>query len=1003
MAAVPLTPTPRRRLTILGIVLVALLGIGAVVAGQVGAALGLSFTPARVPSEDLHPAAIRSAVPPPLVGAVAVPDDDPRLKLAASAVTDALKQQDVTGSGTLSVKIDPAFPDAGESYRLTRTGNDYRLDAAGDAGAAAGLYQFADRVRSQADVGANGDIVTPTLGLRLVDTGAVGLDDDPSKFAAGTDYSLNTDVVGNAIRPTAPYVDTAAVQEINEQFRDLVDHSLAQGYNGIVIPGFLEYVTFGDLGVYPAGDLHVARARAMVAAFAPVWQYAHDMGMKVYFQTDMLALSPPLKAYLNRTVGGLNTDSAKLWQVYQDGLKELFTSMPFADGLMIRIGEGGDVYKMPGWDFSSEIAVTTPSAVQMMLTSLLQTAGMLNKDVIFRTWTVGVGAVGDLHTNKQSYETVLGTVNNPHLIVSTKYSLGDFYSHLPLNDTLEVGDQRRIIEFQGRREFEGLGSLPNDLGVLEQQALRTFLAANPHIEGVWDWTQNGGPLYAGPRSLYLRDGLWQLYDLNSYLTARLAMNPDLDPASATADWIRATLSTDLPTVTAISQVFAMSRTAISNGLYIGPYADNTVKALGLEPPPMMWIFEWDIITGDSAALDSIYKVSRGHIDEAIHEGVAASSTVAQMRSQVAGTDPAKWRDPELREEFLNTLDYEQRLFDTLGAYRTMVLRHVQWLDTGSATAKAEWKAAEARYQQARLGYLLNYENNLDLPTYNFTAADIGSVRADRDSAMAWSARALLALLVILLLLGSGPGRRIWPRRPRALQALWLGATRPWRVAGLDLGGRLDRVLVWAIPAAFLIASRAVYTWFAAPAHLILVLGSWLTFALTLKLLVRGRPAYWLWGAVGGAALLRTVILLLALINRGPGRYWFDFWTDPTLRSVYITVAFAAFIWVFVVAAVILRDRYGLIRRGSVGRILVALGLPLVVFGAIISAMGLERALTIWNDQMALLPWGLSRILGITVYLGIPTSLPLYALVFGAVLTLSGGLVMIGRGKPQAVA
>ena len=181
----PLTPAPRRRLTILGIVLVVLLGIGALVAGQVSSALGLSFTPARVPSEDLHPAAIRSAVPPPLVGVVAVPDDDPRLELAASAVTDALKQQDVTGSGTLRVKIDQAFPAVGESYRLTQTGHDYRLDAAGDAGAAAGLYQFADRVRSQADVGANGDIVTPTLGLRLVDSGAVGREADPRASPPG--------------------------------------------------------------------------------------------------------------------------------------------------------------------------------------------------------------------------------------------------------------------------------------------------------------------------------------------------------------------------------------------------------------------------------------------------------------------------------------------------------------------------------------------------------------------------------------------------------------------------------------------------------------------------------------------------------------------------------------------------------------------------------------------------------------------------------------------------
>ncbi|MFC7485106.1 hypothetical protein ACFQX7_40615 [Luedemannella flava] len=36
----------------------------------------------------------------------------------------------------------------------------------------------------------------------------------------------------------------------------------------------------------------------------------------------------------------------------------------------------------------------------------------------------------------------------------------------------------------------------------------------------------------------------------------------------------------------------------------------------------------------------------------------------------------------------------------------------------------------------------------------------------------------------------------------------------------------------------------------------------------------------------------------------------------------------------------------------------------------VATIGLERALTVWNDQLALLPWGLSRILGITVHLGI---------------------------------
>ena len=71
-------------------------------------------------------------------------------------------------------------------------------------------------------------------------------------------------------------------------------------------------MTFEGVGdghaVYPEGDPHVDRAKAMVAAFGPVFRYAHDMGMHVYLLTDMLAVSPPLEAYLERTVGGLDVD-----------------------------------------------------------------------------------------------------------------------------------------------------------------------------------------------------------------------------------------------------------------------------------------------------------------------------------------------------------------------------------------------------------------------------------------------------------------------------------------------------------------------------------------------------------------------------------------------------------------------------------------------------------------------------------------------------------------------
>ena len=67
-----------------------------------------------------------------------------------------------------------------------------------------------------------------------------------------------------------------------------------------------------------------------------------------------------------------------------------------------------------------------------------------------------------------------------------------------------------------------------------------------------------------------------------------------------------------------------------------------------------------------------------------------------------------------------------------------------------------------------------------------------------------------------------------------------------------------------------------------------------------------------------------------------------------------------------------------------------------------AAVGLEAALTTFNDQMALLPMGLSRILGLTVHLGIPTEIPMYLLAVGAILACLGALLgALRRPRPAA--
>jgi hypothetical protein len=1000
-----------RRGILAAVAFLVLLALGLGVGVVVGDALGIRTES----SEQMDPAApavpaIAAAVAPPEFDAVAAPHTI-RVDQAVVELRDAVAEaSERAGEASLTVVIGEEGVDSGnDTYRLAGTPDALRIEAATETGAVRGVYDLAAQVRAGASVTEHlGEEVTSRLPLRMVDLGAVGVDPDPAQWEPGTDYSHASKAFADVLLPDAPYIDEAALEVAYEDFDAYLKHSVANGYNAVAFPGFVEFVTFDDApggAVYAEDDEHRAKALAMREAFGPFWDRAQELGMKVFLRTDMLTLTTPLEQYLTDRFGSLETANPELWDVYTAGLDELYAAEPALDGVLIRIGEAGRVYDVEGWDVYSALAVTTVDSVRTMLEALTAQAEASDREVIFRTWSVGVGAVGDMHTNDQSYEAVLGGIDSPALIVSTKYTLGDFYSWLPLNVTLEQGDQRRIVEFQSRREFENFGAFPNDLGPQYQFAIQQLLAANDKIEGIWTWTQDGGPWRAGPMTLYLKAGFWQLYELDTLLAVDLARDPDTDVGEVTADWARQWFSDDPATVRSIVEAMALSRPAIEQGMYIQPFAEQRVFAIGLEPPPMMWIFEWDILTGDSAVLDVIYSISRdatgGDIDAAIAGGERAVADAERMRDLIDSTDAATWRSADMRELFTGTMEYEVDSLRLLTAYRAMILHQAQWHDTLSPDAHAAWASDRDRFQELAAGHLERYEGNVDFPAFNLTAAELGVERADRDAAMAWFARVLLALALAWVLIGILAARTRLVRRPgaAAARAAWLGATRPWRARESTLGMlSLDRWLLLVVPGALLVATRAVQTSFLSWVHLAVVLGAWLIFVLVVRLCIGRRSPWPVIAAVGGVVVLRCALTLFALSFTGPGGYWFAFWTEPVLRTVYITVAFALFLWVFVAAGWALAAQFGG-RRGT-GFVLSAVGAGLAIPAFIVAAIGLETSLTAWNDGMGLLPWGLSRILGITVYLDIPAETAVFAGIFGLVVAVIGVLLAIPWRRPS---
>ena len=137
---------------------------------------------------------------------------------------------------------------------------------------------------------------------------------------------------------------------------------------------------------------------------------------------------------------------------------------------------------------------------------------------------------------------------------------------------------------------------------------------------------------------------------------------------------------------AVVEALSLSRQAITRGLYLRPFAEQSVTALGLEPPPQMWLFEWDILTGDSATLDLIYAVVRDRLAETIADGEAgrrhrpAHARAGRRRPIAVHLAHCRRRAHDL----LGALDYEVDTLRLLAAYRTMFLRAAQWHDTGSS-------------------------------------------------------------------------------------------------------------------------------------------------------------------------------------------------------------------------------------------------------------------------------------------------------------------------------
>lgn len=875
------------------------------------------------------------------------------------------------------------------------------LESASPLGQVFGMYYLADQVLAGVDPTTFTDVQTrvPALPYRLVDLGAVGVPRDPARWDP-TNYRHSLGAFHDAFLPGPPYVDADMMRHYEADFQEDVHRIIAYGNNGLVLGGFLEFVDFDKVGngfeVYPANSPYRGRHQAMREQLGRLMCYAHDMGLEVVLDTDMVALTTPLREYFHRRFGGMATENPEFWEIYRLGLEELFEEMPCVDGVMIRIGEAGAIYNIPGWDYTSALEVRSVNAAQAMLRAFLPAAEAHNKWVIFRSWSVGIGEVGNMHIDVEAYRRILEGISSPNFLVSTKHVMGDFYSYLPFNPTLFQGEQGRLVEMQNRLEFEGFMAFPDYVAPGHQAALQEFRRTNPHIRGLWQWNQGGGPQQAGPMSLYPFYGFWLWIDANARVTSQLAWEPDADMVALTEMWVRRTFGNDPVTVRNMTELLLRSREPVLQGLYIGPFARQRVRALGLETTPMMWIFEWDIVDGSSSVLSVMYHVSRADLEGAIQEGFQAVEAARRMQGLVQEIDPSPWRQPELYPQVVASLEYEENLLETLAWYRRAFLRYYRWLDIGDSAAFEDWRTAWAQFQEKRAEHLARYAADRNFPAFNFFSADAGMAHAVRGPAMMWLARLFLLATAALLFLGAGPILRRLPDfvGRNGLRALWAGWTDPEGLLCIPHFTLADRLVVGGLPLLLLLLGHLTISSFLS-LHYVLLMTVVMVVFTALLLLLNRRVGIWRVGSTLAASLmLWSTVPLAPVAVRGPLFLWYCLWTDATFRAVLVAANGLVGVWVFFSLYRTLRDVAKRPRLSALGHLLVAVGGVLIAAGAVPAMMGLEQAIMRLNNELALLPLGLSLILGITTHLDIPTDLPLMMMAVGAALALTGGLLTL---------
>ena len=359
-------------------------------------------------------------------------------------------------------------------------------------------------------------------------------------------------------------------------FEEFCKKIRAIGYTGVTLDDVAHLVTSQ---AYP--EKLNQKIVAYQKLYRQLFEIAKRLDLQIFITTDVAYQWVGDRSFRKKDVAGssqhLGTD-----------FDRLLSDFPQIDGIITRFGES-DGLDVEG-DFRSQLVLKKASHVRTFLRQVLPVFEKHGRLLIFRTWSVGAYPIGDLMWNQRTFDCVFKEISSPAMIISMKYGESDFFRYLPTNPMFFKTDQKVLVEFQARREYEGFGAYPSFVGY-DAEVHFARLRVLPNLVGASVWCQTGG--WGKLRQLTFLRNSSPWVELNVFVLAKLHTGMSCRGAlEEYCDNSWPGVETD-----ALERFLRLSDQAIENLLYVREFAERRLFFRRLRLPPQLFVF-WDRILVD---------------------------------------------------------------------------------------------------------------------------------------------------------------------------------------------------------------------------------------------------------------------------------------------------------------------------------------------------------------------------------------------------------------------